>query len=51
MLDTLGILISTIMMLIVIFRAVRLDRVQAWFQTITPRDQPEQKWRARDRVR
>ena len=50
MLDTLGILISTIMMLIVIFRAVRLDRVQAWFQTITPKDRPEQKWRTRDRV-
>jgi hypothetical protein len=34
MLDTLGILFSTVMILVVIFNAVRLDRVQPWFQTL-----------------
>jgi hypothetical protein len=40
MLDTAGILLSTVMMMVVIVQAVRLDRVQAWFQAIKPKDQP-----------
>jgi hypothetical protein len=34
MLDLTGILLSSIMMLIVIVRAVQLDSVQPWFQSI-----------------
>jgi hypothetical protein len=36
MLDMFGILLSTITTLIVIFRAVRLDRNQPWFQKTKP---------------
>ncbi len=38
MLDIAGILFSSIMMLIVIVRAVQLDRTQPWFQTIAVKD-------------
>jgi hypothetical protein len=34
MLDLTGILFSSVMMLMVIVRAVRLDRLQPWFQAI-----------------
>lgn len=34
MLDLAGIMFSSVMMLFVIVRAVRLDQTQAWFQTI-----------------
>lgn len=37
MLDLTGILFSSVMMLIVIVRALQLDRVQPWFQTVKPR--------------
>ena len=36
MLDLTGILFSSMMMLIVIFRAVQLDRLQPWFQKVNP---------------
>ena len=34
MLDTVGILFSTVMIAYVVLQAVRLDRVQAWFQVL-----------------
>jgi hypothetical protein len=34
MLDTAGILFSSLMMLTIIVRSVRLDRLQPWFQAI-----------------
>jgi hypothetical protein len=34
MLDLTGIMFSSVMMLIVIIRALRLDRIQPWFQTV-----------------
>jgi hypothetical protein len=34
MLDLIGILFSSVMMLFVIVRALQLDRVQPWFQTV-----------------
>ncbi len=37
MLDLLGILFSSIIMMLVIARAVKLDRTQAWFQTLKRR--------------
>ncbi len=40
MLDLAGILFSSIMMLIVIVRAMRLDRTQPWFQAISVKDSP-----------
>jgi hypothetical protein len=33
-LDNLGILLSSVMILIVIVQAVRLDRIQPWFQPL-----------------
>lgn len=51
MLDLTGILFSSIMMLIVIVRAVRMDRSQPWFQTIKPKQDAvtakDQAWRRR----
>jgi hypothetical protein len=51
MLDLAGILFSSVMMLVVIVRAVRLDRTQPWFQTIkrpsTPAEQNTKPWRRR----
>jgi hypothetical protein len=40
MLDIAGILFSTVMLLIVVIQALRLDRSQAWFQTIKPKSRP-----------
>ncbi len=37
MLDLFGILFSSTIMMLVIFRAVQLDRTQPWFQTIKRR--------------
>ncbi len=37
MLDTLGILFSSIVMMLVVVRAVRLDRAQPWFQVLKRR--------------
>jgi hypothetical protein len=34
MLDLTGIMFSSIMMLMVIIRALQLDRIQPWFQTL-----------------
>ena len=34
MLDNAGIIFSTVMMLVVMIRAIRLDREQPWFQTL-----------------
>lgn len=34
MLDVAGIMLSSVMMLMIIVRAVRLDRLQPWFQKI-----------------
>ncbi|HVZ10510.1 hypothetical protein [Rhodopila sp.] len=44
MLDLFGILFSSTIMMLVVFRAVQLDRVQAWFQVLT-RPDPEKKQR------
>ena len=38
MLDLTGIVFSSVMMLIVIIRALRLDRSEPWFQTVKPQD-------------
>jgi hypothetical protein len=40
MLDLAGIMFSSVMMLFVIVRAVRLDQTQAWFQTIKRKERP-----------
>jgi hypothetical protein len=50
MLDTLGILFSTFMILIVVFNAVRRDRSDPWFQTLkrdaaVPAKPPAPEWR------
>jgi hypothetical protein len=49
MLDLAGILFSSVMMLVVIVQAVRLDRSQPWFQTVKrqekPVDQEPKAWR------
>lgn len=34
MLDVAGIMLSSVMMLMIIVRSVRLDRLQPWFQAI-----------------
>ena len=43
MLDMAGILFSSMMLLIVILRSVRLDRSQPWFQNVKPRKAPGEK--------
>jgi hypothetical protein len=43
MLDTIGILFSTLMILTIVVRAVRLDRRQPWFQPIKPKEKPASK--------
>jgi hypothetical protein len=52
MLDLTGILFSSVMMIIVIVRAVQLDRSQPWFQTVKFKAKPvearNQPWRRRD---
>ena len=40
MLDLTGIMFSSMMMLIVIVRAVRLDQAQPWFQKIKREEKP-----------
>jgi hypothetical protein len=40
MLDLAGIMFSSVMMLFVIVRAVRLNQTQAWFQTIKRKERP-----------
>jgi hypothetical protein len=40
MLDLFGIMFSSVMMLMVIIRAVQLDRIQPWFQTVKREDPP-----------
>jgi hypothetical protein len=40
MLDLTGIMFSSIMMLIVIVRAMQLDRVQPWFQKLKRKETP-----------
>jgi hypothetical protein len=51
MLDLAGILFSSVMMLVVLVQAVRLDRTQPWFQRIKRSDKPveptTQTWRRR----
>lgn len=47
MLDLTGIMFSSVMMLMVIVRAVRLDRLQPWFQTVERKEKPvDEKTRA-----
>lgn len=40
MLDVAGIVFSSVMMLMVIVRAVRMDRLQPWFQCVKRQEQP-----------
>jgi hypothetical protein len=40
MLDLTGILFSSVMMLMVIVRAVQLDRAQPWFQALKRKETP-----------
>jgi hypothetical protein len=40
MLDLTGIVFSSVMMLIVIVRALQLDRVQPWFQKVKRQEAP-----------
>jgi hypothetical protein len=40
MLDVTGILFSTVMIVYVVLQAVRLDRVQAWFQVLKDNSPP-----------
>ena len=40
MLDLVGIMFSSVMMLMVIVQAVRLDQTQPWFQAIKPKGKP-----------
>jgi hypothetical protein len=50
MLDLIGIMFSSVMMLIVIVQAVRLDRIQPWFQALKPKTksvESKQSWRQR----
>ncbi len=51
MLDLTGIMFSSILMLVVIVQAVRLDRIQPWFQALKPKAKPAEdndpSWRRR----
>jgi hypothetical protein len=51
MLDLTGIMFSSVLMLIVIVQAVRLDRIQPWFQPLKPKTKPvedsDRAWRRR----
>jgi hypothetical protein len=51
MLDLFGIMFSSMMMLMVIIRAVQLDRTQPWFQKVKRKDAPasaeKQGWQRR----
>jgi hypothetical protein len=52
MLDVAGIMFSSVMILFVVIRAVRLDRVRPWFQTVEGADNAAKgrplPWRRRD---
>lgn len=52
MLDLAGILFSSVMMLMIIIRAVRLDSIQPWFQAVKRADTADVNtkptWRRRD---
>jgi hypothetical protein len=52
MLDLTGIMFSSVMMLMVIVRALQLDRTQPWFQRVKRKDTPAKAerspWRRRD---
>jgi hypothetical protein len=41
MLDLTGIMFSSVMMLMVIIRAVQLDRTQAWFQSVKRKEKAQ----------
>ena len=49
MLDLAGIMFSSVMMLLVIIRAVQIDQTQPWFQTVKRKekiqDKKSQPWR------
>jgi hypothetical protein len=51
MLDLTGIMLSSVLMLIVIAQAVRLDRIQPWFQAFKRKTKPVEEvkrpWRRR----
>jgi hypothetical protein len=50
MLDIAGIMVSSMMMLMIIVRSVRLDRLQPWFQAVereTPIGDMTRTWRRR----
>ena len=51
MLDVGGILFSSMMILIVIVQAVRLDRIQPWFQNVKDRNAPADQGRTREQRR
>lgn len=40
MLDLFGIMFSSVTMVIIIVQAVRLDRIQPWFQAVERREKP-----------
>jgi hypothetical protein len=40
MLDVAGIIFSSVMLLLVVVRAVRMDRLLPWFQVIKRKEQP-----------
>jgi hypothetical protein len=40
MLDLAGIVFSSVMMLMIIVRAIRLDRLQPWFKAVKRQDAP-----------
>lgn len=42
MLDTFGILVSTLVVLFVTFRAIMLDRLEPWFEPV-PEQKPKEK--------
>jgi hypothetical protein len=52
MIDIAGILFSSVMVLIIIVRAVQFDRVQPWFQTLPRKDDAgtstRRPWQQRD---
>jgi len=51
MLDVAGILFSSAMILIVIVQAVRLDRIQPWFQNVKAQNPPVGQARTRKQRR
>jgi hypothetical protein len=53
MLDLTGIMFSSVMMLMVVVRALQLDRAQPWFQTLKRNEVPvtadTRSWKRRNR--